>query len=313
PLSMPGETPSGYPLFGAPEQIVGNLAGLGWDGCATATNHTLDRGADNAKYTLDVFDTEGLGHAGTARSPEEAAAPQYYDLERAGQEIRVAQIGATYGTNGLPIPADEPWIINLLDADHLIDLARTARENGADLVIASLHWGLEYQLVQNAEQEAFAEELADSGEIDLIVGNHPHVPQPMAKLPGGPDGDGMWVAYSLGNFISNQDSNCCIPETATGLFMTATVTKPADGPARVTGMEWTPMTVDRLGDQRAYPLPELLKGEAPAALTLSRSTIEDRMARVTSIMENSTGADFPMRTEAPEPTGEPPVVVPRAG
>ncbi|MPV49563.1 CapA family protein [Pseudactinotalea sp. HY160] len=313
PLSMPGERPSGYPLFGAPMQIVANLAGLGWDGCATATNHTIDRGADNAMYTLDVFDSEGLGHAGSARSAQEAATPQYYDLERAGQQIRVAQIAATYGTNGLPIPPDQPWLVTLLDADQLIAQAETARENGADLVVASLHWGLEYQLRQNPEQEALAEKLAASGAIDLIIGNHPHVPQPMAKLPGGPGGDGMWVAYSLGNFISNQDSNCCIPETATGLFMTATVTKPADGPARVTGMEWTPMTVDRLGNQRAYPLPGLLEGEPPAALTLSRATLEDRMARVESIMENSAGADFPLLTTPPEPTGEPPVVVPRAG
>lgn len=310
PLSRPGEKPSGYPLFGAPEQIVANLADLGWDGCSTGTNHTIDRGARNAEYTLDIFDAHGLGHAGSARSAEEAAAPQYYDLEREGQTIRVAQIGATFGTNGLPIPADKPWVVTLLDAGTIIDQATRARAEGADLVVATLHWGNEYQLAAADVQKDLAGELADAGVVDLIIGTHPHVPQEFAKLDGGPDGEGMWVAYSLGNFISNQDSNCCIPETATGLFLTATVTKPAGGPARVTGMEWTPITVDRLGNNYAYPLLDLLESP-PEGLTLTEAVLQDRLDRTRRIMATSHGAEFEMRSTPPTPTGPEPVVVPR--
>lgn len=310
PLSMPGEKPSGYPLFGAPPQIVANLAGLGWNGCSTGTNHTLDRGAKNAEYTLDTFDENSLGHHGSARSQREADSAQFYDLEREGQTIRVAQIGSTYGTNGLPIPQDKPWVVTLLDADLLIAQGEKARAEGADIVLATLHWGNEYQLQAAEVQIELATKLADSGAFDLIIGTHPHVPQEYAKLPGGPDGDGMWVAYSLGNFISNQDSNCCIPETSTGLFLTATVTKPAQGPARVTGMEWTPMTVDRLGNQRAYPLVDLLT-QRPEGLTLTNEVLADRMARVEHIMAGSHGAEFTERTTPPTPTGPPAVVVPR--
>lgn len=310
PLALPGELPAGYPLFAAPPPLVGNLAGLGWDGCSTASNHTLDRGPANAKYTLDMFDEHQLGHAGSARSPEEEAAPQFYELEREGQTIRVAQIGATFSTNGLPIPADEPWVITMLEIDKVLELAQTARDQGADLVVATLHWGNEYQLVSSEFQRDFAAQVAQSELVDLIIGNHPHVPQEYSKLDGGPDGDGMWVAYSLGNFISNQDSNCCIPETATGIFLTATVEKPFDGPARVTGMEWTPMTVDRLGRNYAYPLLEIME-DRPEALTLSAEEMQDRLARVERIMEQSNGAEFSMRRTAPEPTGPPAEVIPR--
>lgn len=310
PLSLPGESPSGYPRFGAPEQIVSNLADLGWDGCSTGTNHTLDRGAPNAEYTLDKFDDAGLGHAGSARSQEEEATPQVYELEREGQTIRVAQLGATYGTNGLPIPQDKPWVVSLLDAERILERAQRARDDGADIVIATLHWGNEYQLAAADVQKDFARELADSGLIDLIIGTHPHVPQEFAKLDGGPDGEGMWVAYSLGNFVSNQDSNCCIPETATGLFLTATVTKPFDAPARVTGMEWTPITVDRLGNNYAYPLLDLLEVR-PEGLTLSEDVLRDRLARVERVMENSHGEEFSMREDPPKPTGPKAVVIPR--
>ncbi|ACQ80708.1 Putative protein of poly-gamma-glutamate biosynthesis (capsule formation) [Beutenbergia cavernae DSM 12333] len=323
PLSMPGETPSGYPSFGAPSELVGNLADLGYEGCSTGTNHTLDRGADNAMHTLDVFDAEGLGHAGSARSEAEADAPQLYALERGGQTITVAQIGGSYGTNGIPVPAEAPWVINTFSPDvmnpgsydpsEIIAQATAAREAGADVVVATLHWGVEYQLAPNYEQTAMAQALAESGQIDLVVGTHPHVPQPYALLDGGPDGSGMWVAWSLGNFISNQDSACCISQTATGLFMTATITKPADGPARVTGMTWTPMTVDRVGQQRVYPLMDLVNGERPSILALSEGTLQQRLSEVEAIMAGSTGAELPRLDSPSEPTGDRPELVPRTG
>ncbi|UFU04190.1 CapA family protein [Ruania suaedae] len=312
PLALPGEEPTGYPLFGAPGELPANLADLGWDGCSTGTNHSLDRGYDNLVHTLDVFDEVGLGHAGSARSDAEAATPQLYRLERGGRTVTVAQLGGTYGTNGLPIPDDAPWAVSLLDADALVDQARAARQEGADLVVATLHWGMEYQSAPNADQRALAEELAASGEIDLIIGNHPHVPQPYELLDGGPDGSGMWVAWSLGNFISNQDDACCVPQTATGLFMTATVQVPAEGPVRVSGMEWTAMTVDRVGGQHVYPLADLLDGAQPEGMTLSDSVLASRAEGVREVMAESTGADFSQRTRPPEMTGPEPEVVPRS-
>jgi len=309
PLAPPGTQPSGYPMFGAPTELAANLETLGWDGCSTGSNHTLDRRYAGVVHTLDTFDAVGLGHEGSARSQAEADAPQMYQLERAGQTITVAQIAGTYGTNGIPIPADAPWAVSLLDAGRLVAQATAAREAGADLVVATLHWGVEYRAAPTDDQVALAQALAESGQVDLIIGTHAHVPQPMAKLPGGPRGEGMWVAYGLGNFISNQDTHCCAPQTNTGAFMTATVVKPADGPARVTGLEWTAFPVDRLGGQRVYAANEILAGATFDRLQLSLAEVEARRQRVAEVM----GTEATERTTPPVPTGPEPTVIPQVG
>lgn len=308
PLAPPGSTPSGYPIFGAPTELAQNLADGGWDGCTTATNHAADRGWAGIVHTLDSLDAAGLGHAGTARTEAESKTAQLYVLERAGQQITVASIAATFSTNGLPIPVDAPWSVQMLDVDQLIDQATAAREAGADLVVASVHCCVEYNDVPTDEQVAIARRLADSGVVDLMIGNHSHVPQPMAELPGGPGGEGMWVAYSLGNFLSNQDALCCRPQTATGLLMTATVTKPVDGPARVSAMEWTAVTVDRVGDHRVYAVPDLLAGLTSDDLTLGADEVAARQQRVVDVV----GPEASERTEPPVSTGGPAVVVPRS-
>jgi poly-gamma-glutamate capsule biosynthesis protein CapA/YwtB (metallophosphatase superfamily) len=309
PLAPPGTQPSGYPMFGAPTELAANLETLGWDGCSTGTNHSLDRGYAGVVHTLDTFDAVGLGHDGSARSQPEADTAQLYRLERAGQTITVAQIGATWGTNGIPIPADAPWAVDLLDAGRLVAQATAAREAGADLVVATLHWGVEYRAAPTDDQVALATALADSGQVDLIIGTHAHVPQPMVKVPGGPGGEGMWVAYGLGNFISNQDTHCCVAQTNTGAFMTATVVKPADGPARVTGLEWTAFPVDRLGGERVYAANDILAGATYDRLQLSLAEVEARRQRVADVM----GTEATERTTPPVPTGPEPAVIPQVG
>lgn len=308
PLAPPGTAPSGYPMFGAPEELAADLVRLGWDGCSTGTNHSLDRGMAGLTHTLDAMDAAGLGHVGTARSQAEADTAQWYELEREGQTIRVAQLGATYGTNGIPVPGDSPWAVELIDADRLVRMATEAREDGADLVVASIHCCSEYSGTPHSDQVALAETLAESGQVDLVLGHHAHVPQPIDKLPGGPDGRGMWVAYGLGNFISNQDELCCVQQTATGLLALAHVVKPDGEPARVESMEWTAVTVDRVGAQRLHVLSDLVAGDRPDGLRLSEGQIANRYQQVLDVV----GDVATERTEPPEPTGPPPRVVPRA-
>ncbi|WP_127571052.1 CapA family protein [Georgenia faecalis] len=309
PLAPPGTQPSGYPMFGAPTELVADLARLGWDGCSTSTNHSLDRGLPGLVHTLDALDAAGLGHVGTARTPAEADRPQLYRLDRAGQTVTVAHLGATYGTNGIPVPAEAPWAVTLIDVEGLVARAAAARADGADLVIVSVHCCSEYQGQPAPQQVEIAEALAASGEVDLVLGHHAHVPQPVARLEGGPGGRGMWAAYGLGNFISNQDERCCVPQTATGLLATATVVKPADGPARVDAVEWTAVTVDRVGAQRLYVLADLLAGARPELLTLGADQLTDRYRGVLDVV----GTDALERTAPPVPTGPAPLVVPRAG
>lgn len=303
PIAPSGTAPSGYPMFGAPTQIAAALAASGWDGCSTASNHSLDRGEAGVAATLDALDAAGLGHVGTARTAEEAAEPQLYNLYRNGQFIRVAHIAATFGTNGLPIPSDKPWSVNLIDTDAMIAEATAARAAGADIVVASVHCCVEYVSSPTDQQEQIATTLGASGVIDLLIGHHAHVPQPVSKVPGGPRGDGMWVAYGLGNFISNQGPHAGLSaETENGLLLTATFTKPFDGPASVSSVEWTGLTVDRAGGYRVYSLSEAAVAGG-AAGDVSAADVAERHALVASVV----GGEAPERTTPPQPTGPPAV------
>lgn len=300
PVAPPGSSPSGFPMFGAPPEIVPGLVAAGWDGCSTASNHSVDRGAAGVVATLDAFDAAGLGHVGTARTAEEAAAPQIYTLYREGQFIEVAHIAATYGTNGLPVPADSPWMVQLIDTAGLVAQANAAREAGADVVVASVHCCVEYTSQPTARQEEIANELAASGAIDLLIGHHAHVPQPVVELPGGPRGEGMWVAYGLGNFISNQGPHAGLSaETQNGLMIVAHLRKPEDGPVTVDGVDWTAITVDRAAGHRV----ESLSAAAAAGSgtgTLSAAQVAERRALVAGV----AGPAAPEAVAPPTPTGK---------
>lgn len=192
PLAEPDGPFAGYPGFNAPPQIADALADIGYDSCTTASNHTLDQGTEGVFRTLDALDAAGLDHTGSARSPVEATTALIHDVGSA----RVAQVSFTYGYNGLEKPDDEPWLANTLDADAVRSAAAAAKEAGADVVIASLHWGAEYEPEPTPEQVALAEELLADPAVDLIVGHHAHVVQPFERIGG------EWVAYGLGNSVA---------------------------------------------------------------------------------------------------------------
>ncbi len=306
PVTPEGTNPSGYPVFGAPATLVRDLAEQGWDGCSTASNHALDRGFAGVVATLDAFDEHGLGHVGTARTAGEQTRPQLYELARGTRPITVAHLSATYGTNGLPIPADAPWSVDLIDADALVKAAGTARHDGADLVLVSLHAGTEYTETLTTEQTEVAAELASSGAVDLVIGHHAHVPQRIERLDGGPGGAGMWVAFGLGNLLSNQSAECCDERTSNGVLLTATVERRRPGgPVVVTEVTWTATTVDRAAGHRVRALPEALAD--PGASTLDR----DELARRDQHVRDAVGDEARERRKPPQPTGEPPNVVPR--
>ncbi|PFG35926.1 poly-gamma-glutamate synthesis protein (capsule biosynthesis protein) [Flavimobilis soli] len=292
PVAPKGRPASGYPLFGTTPQLVKDLAEQGWDGCSTASNHSVDRGYAGVERTLDVFDEEGLGHVGTARSAEEAQAPALYRVTVDGQPTLVAQLSATYGTNGMPVDADKPWSVSLIDTDAIVEQAKAARADGADIVLVSIHDGTEYRTAPTEHQEKVAAALAKSGEVDVIIGHHAHVPQPMTKLDGGPGGRGTWVAYGLGNLLSNQSAECCAPESSNGLALVAEVTRVAGGPAEVTDMRWVATTVDRVGKHSLHALADI---EGKATGKLSAKEIDRRYDRV----RDAVGTDLEELTTPP--------------
>ncbi|WP_030671727.1 CapA family protein [Streptomyces rimosus] len=200
PFGPDGGPFTGYPAFKAPPQVADALKATGYDSCSTASNHTLDDGADGVRRTLDKLDRAGIKHAGSARDAAEAARPA---LLKAPGGARVAQLSYTYGTNGVPLPQGKPWSVDVIDADKIIADARAARRAGADVVVVSPHWGTEYQTEPDAQQLKVAKALTGSRtggrpDVDLVIGTHAHTPQPYEKLAG------TWVVYGMGDQIAGK-------------------------------------------------------------------------------------------------------------
>lgn len=192
---------SGYPRFNSPAELADALKTAGINLLATANNHCMDMGWPGIVATLDNLDAAGMPHIGTYRTAEEQASPFLVDVKG----IKLAFVNYTFGTNGIPVPAGKGFAVNVINTQQIIAEAKAARELGADLVIAVLHFGVEYQRAPNAEQRRIAATLAQNG-IDVIIGAHPHVVQPIEYIPVKRDGAtvNIPVAYSLGNFVSNQ-------------------------------------------------------------------------------------------------------------
>nr|MDT0657434.1 CapA family protein [Micromonospora sp. DSM 115978] len=192
PLAEPSGPFTGYPLFSVPPQLADAAAWAGFDTCSTASNHSLDTGMSGVERTLRNLDRVGLRHAGTARGPAEAARPTIVDVSG----VPVAHLSYTFSLNGIPRPPGGGWVANVIDHDLILDEARRARDQGAQIVVLSLQWGTEYQNEPDDGQLALARDLLAGPEVDLIVGHHVHVVQPFEKI-----GD-KWVAYGIGNLIT---------------------------------------------------------------------------------------------------------------
>ncbi|MBV7672719.1 CapA family protein [Streptomyces halstedii] len=192
---------TGYPSFKSPPEVAAALRATGYDSCSTASNHTLDDGAPGIARTLDALDEAGVAHAGSARSAAEAARPTLLRAGKAKNAAKVAHLAYTYGTNADEPPAGQPWAVAVLDQDAIVADARAARRAGADVVVASLHWGTEWQEAPDDDQLDLAHTLTASAtggrpDIDLIIGTHAHVPQAYEKV------NGTWVVYGMGDQIA---------------------------------------------------------------------------------------------------------------
>lgn len=188
----------GYPTFNAPPQITEAITKLGFDMCGTASNHSLDQGFSGLTRTIETLERARIPHTGTAISQAGASQPLVMDVQTANGVVKVGILSYTYGFNGFERDADKLWSANLIDPLAIIAEAKLARSQGAEIVIAKLHWGDEYTDKPNGFQTSLAQELADSGQIDLIDGSHSHSVQPITQIGN------TWIAYSHGNFIAAQ-------------------------------------------------------------------------------------------------------------
>lgn len=281
PLSADNRNLSSYPVFNVPRELAAGIAASGFDGCSVASNHAFDKGAAGVSATLDVLDAAGLGHAGTARTPAEAATPNRREIEG----VHVAHLSYSYGLNGFRLPSDQPWLVNLIDPpERILADARGAREAGARFVVVSLHWGNEYQVAPTDEQRAIARQLLESPEVDLVLGHHAHVVQPVEKI-----GE-KYVVYGMGNFLSNQSPRCCPANSQDGVIVLVTVEAGAaagGGAARVTRVSYQPTWVQP-GSYKVLPVARAL-GD-PATPPAERAELTRSWQRTVDAI-SSLGAD----------------------
>lgn len=227
---------SGYPTFNSPSELGTAIKDIGVDIVSTANNHCMDKGFSGLSKTLDTLDELGLDHIGTSRSEEEQNTVLLKDVNG----IKIAFLSFTYGTNGITIPNDKKYAVNLIDKDLITEQIELAKELSPDLICVSMHWGVEYQTTPNTEQKELADFLFTNG-VDIILGSHAHVLQPMEKrtvtLEDGTTKDGF-VIYSLGNFVSNQSDT----GTRDTVILDIQVTKAgADGKITIDSVNYTPV------------------------------------------------------------------------
>lgn len=192
-VTLAGAPYSGYPMFSAPDAYAYAVKNAGFDYLFTSNNHTCDKGYKGVVRTIQMLDSLQLGHTGSFKDAEERARNYPSVIEK--NNFKLVVLNASYGTNGMPIPAGTK--VNLLDSNELKLDFEKARNLNADLIIMSVHWGYEYQRKPSVEQQKWADFFIREG-AQLIIGAHPHVIQTYELRQGVP------VIYSLGNFISNQ-------------------------------------------------------------------------------------------------------------
>ncbi|MEG4395170.1 CapA family protein [Microcoleus sp. BROC3] len=196
---------TGYPLFNAPAQLADAAKKAGFNILTTANNHALDRGEKGVIRTIANLSDRKIASTGTARSAAEASRI----LISTKNNISLAILAYTYGTNGIPIPQGKDYLVSLIDEKKIVKDIAKARTKGADVIAISLHFGDEYQRQPNAQQKQLVQNLLKAG-ADIILGSHPHVVQPykIFKFPGKNGKTRKAVAiYSMGNFISGQTKN----------------------------------------------------------------------------------------------------------
>ncbi|MGA7270223.1 MAG: CapA family protein [Acidimicrobiia bacterium] len=207
PLSATDEDLSSYPRFNTPHEVADGLAGAGYDGCSTASNHSWDQGLSGIEATVKGLHDAGLAQSGMATSQSAADHATLYQVG----DVTLAHIAATWWLNGLRLPEDKPWLVQMLDLDQILAKAHQAREEGADVVVVSMHCCVQYQAAPTAYQKEVARALIASPDVDLVVGHHAHVVSPVEEV------NGEYIFYGLGNFLSGQRF---LPETQDGVILT---------------------------------------------------------------------------------------------
>ena len=259
---------SGYPAFNAPDCLIDDLKNAGIDFLLTSNNHSYDTGLFGLKRTVQILKQKKMGYTGTKETTSD---PKYVVKNVNG--IKIGMINYTYenrcntegrkSLNGNIIAKEANDLINSFAYERIDSFYAEAKQvvkdmkkDGAEFIVFYMHWGEEYQLKQNTWQDKISQELCNAG-VDIIVGGHPHVIQPMKMLYSEDSSHETVCVYSLGNAISNQRRELLNPECTTGhtedgLVFTFTLDKYSDGTIKLAEVDVIPTWVDKYRGGSGY-------------------------------------------------------------
>lgn len=219
---------SGYPAFNAPYEVGDALAEAGYDVVLHATNHALDKGKKGLLNCVSFWKEkypgiEALGIYDSAEAQEELCI-----IEKEG--IRIAILNYTYGTNGIAMPKDMPFAVDMLVEEEVKKDLELANQL-ADFVIVCPHWGTEYRLEPDKSQKKWTDLFLEYG-VDLVLGTHPHVIEPIEWLTNETTGDSMLVYYSIGNYVNwTSGTGKGVANRMVGGMANVTISRDEDGTA----------------------------------------------------------------------------------
>lgn len=190
---------SHYPRFNGPQEIGEALVDAGFNWISQASNHAMDAGEVAIQNQLNLWDRyDHVIATGMNRDLKEAETLRILNV----RGLKIGLLNYTYGLNGLSMPQGKEYLVNLIDEEVIKEDVNQLKPN-CDVIIASMHWGVEYAYEPNDEQKQLASLLSEFG-VDVIIGAHPHVLEPVEMISNH-DGKQTLVYYSLGNFLSAQD------------------------------------------------------------------------------------------------------------
>ncbi len=271
-------TPSAYPTFNTPQDCGLALIDTGFDVISHANNHAMDSGSSAIYDTIEFWDAhadEGVIRIGIAKDAADRAQIRY--LERNG--MKIGFLAYTFDLNGFSLPEDNPDLVSLIDKEKMAEEIAAVKQE-CDAVVVMMHWGVEYESVQNSEQEDLAEFLTENG-ATLIIGSHPHVCQPCEWVES-ENGNRTFCLYSTGNFISAQFD----AESMVEGMLQVTLTRQTDGTVIVENPGVMPLicTFSSWRNFRVIPLDDYTDSMAYAH-TLSGMSV----SHVRSIAEEAFG------------------------
>jgi poly-gamma-glutamate capsule biosynthesis protein CapA/YwtB (metallophosphatase superfamily) len=190
---------AGYPAFNSPDSYCTALKNAGFDFLVTANNHSMDTKEAGLLRTIEIIKKNNLGYTGTYLNQQDHDSIRLVKIK----DIKLAILNFTYGTNGSYPISDHRYMLNVIDSAGIVNAVMLAKKQGADIVLVFYHMGVENITEPTKTQNDAVRFALDAG-ANLVIGSHPHMIGPTKKIYSQAINDTVFVAYSLGNFLSNQ-------------------------------------------------------------------------------------------------------------